>query len=143
MGQTLREMNVVSCSKCNRLFESFSGRQICPTCSIEEDRKFALVRKFIRAHKGAGVFEVSEACEVTTAAIINWVKEERLSFAEESNVVVECEECGTKIRMGRYCKTCKTKMIKNFQSVYKELKSAKVEAREKRSGVGMHFLNRR
>ena len=39
--------------------------------------------------------------------IKRWIREELLSFADDSPIGIECENCGTTIKTGRFCKTCK------------------------------------
>ena len=45
--------------------------------------------------------------KLTPKQIKQWVKEERLQFADDSPVVFQCETCGTSIKTGRYCDACK------------------------------------
>lgn len=149
---------IETCVRCGMLYESFYGRTTCPSCSLEEDQSFIKVRRYIHSHKDVGIYEVSEACDVSPTLIIDWVKEERLVFAEEAGVFLECEQCGLKIRSGKYCKTCKTKLVKTLSSAYDEIKeNADKEAREKpkrvlntddRTGVrfnktGLRFNNKK
>ena len=49
-----------------------------------------------------------EENDVSVKQIKQWVREERLSFTEESQITLECENCGAKILTGRFCEKCKT-----------------------------------
>ena len=51
---------------------------------------------------------------------LEWVREERLVFSEDSPLGLECEGCGTIIKTGRFCEKCKRKMETDFQSVIKK-----------------------
>ena len=62
--------------------------------------------------------EVSEVFEVSIAQIKQWIREERLSFAEDSMIGLDCESCGVTIKTGRFCKSCKEKLAKGFQNLY-------------------------
>lgn len=109
---------VVVCKQCNRLFNSISGKDICPQCSVILERDFQRVKKYIRRHDQAGVMEVSEACDVPTKYILRWIREERLFFAEDSEFGVPCMHCGVTINTGKYCVPCKKKMVNNLSSAY-------------------------
>lgn len=138
------EMYVDTCKKCHRLFQSYSKSDLCPTCQIEEDKKFKVVRKYIREHDRAGITEVSEACSISSKKILSWVREERLCFSSESEVGIQCLVCGVMILTGKYCTVCKKKMTTDLKSVYvnKEVEdeeSTKLQTKEKDK---MHFLNK-
>lgn len=57
---------------------------------------------------------MSEAMNIPAKQIKRWIREERLSFADDSPVGIECEGCGTMIKTGRYCPVCKEKFAKGF-----------------------------
>ena len=57
---------------------------------------------------------MSEAMNIPAKQIKRWIREERLSFADDSPVGIECEGCGTMIKTGRYCPVCKEKFTKGF-----------------------------
>jgi len=84
------------------------------------EEKFAMVKEYIYNHPGAGMQEVAEENDVSTMQIQKWIREERLAFSEDSVVGIECENCGTMIRTGRFCKACKDKLLNNLGSLYKE-----------------------
>ena len=41
-------MNVRNCRKCGKIFNYVSGLPICPACRDEAEKKFQVVKKFIR-----------------------------------------------------------------------------------------------
>lgn len=59
---------------------------------------------------------LSQECEVSVKQIKQWVREERLVFAEGSMEGIECEQCGKMIRTGRYCDECRVKITNNLRS---------------------------
>lgn len=142
---------IETCVRCGMLYESFYGRTTCPSCSLEEDQNFLKVRRYIQSHKTVGIYEASEACNVKPTLIINWIKEERLEFAEEAKVFVECEQCGFKISSGKFCKPCKNKLVKTLNTAYEDLKEGKVEERvprmrsfvKKDEKTGIRFNNKK
>ncbi len=110
-------MNIKNCRSCGRIFNYVAGAIICPACREGQEAKFQEVKEYVREHKGAGIAEVAEACEVEPAQIRQWLREERLEVTEDSAVFLNCEFCGAPIRCGRFCEKCKGSMKKDLQSV--------------------------
>lgn len=114
-------MDVRNCKNCGKLFNYINGLPpLCHSCIKELEDKFQVVKEYIYNHPGAGVAEVAEENEVTTTQIQKWIREERLEFSKESMVGLECENCGTLIRTGRFCQSCKDKLAINLGNLYKE-----------------------
>lgn len=107
-------MNVRNCRKCGRMFNYITGMPICPTCREAMEAKFQEVKEYIREHKGAGINEVAEACEIETAQITQWLREDRLELAADSAVMINCEKCGAPIRSGKYCDKCRANMTNSL-----------------------------
>lgn len=133
-------MDVRNCKGCSRLFNYLGGQQLCPDCIKALDVKFDEVREYVYDHPGAGMQQVAEEMDVSVAQIKRWIREERLSFSEESQVGLECEGCGKMIRTGRFCPDCKTKYINGFSSLHKPAQ-AEVKKEFKQSAK-MHFLDK-
>lgn len=108
-------MNVKNCRKCGRIFNYVAGPPICMKCREETEAKFQEVKKYVQEHTGADIAEVSEECKVDPAQIRQWIREERLQFAEDSPIMIACENCGAMIRSGRFCDKCKNEMANDFQ----------------------------
>lgn len=103
-------MEVITCKSCGKIFNYISGSRICPQCVKKMDEKFAEVKKYVYDHPKVGINELAEEMDVSIRQIKRWVKEERLCFSEDSPVGIECENCGTLIKTGRFCKACKDKL---------------------------------
>ncbi len=103
-------MDVRNCRNCGRLFNYLSGPSICPVCKEGLEKKFAQVKEYVRNNPGVGIQVVAEDNDVSIKQIRQWVREERLEFAEGSAVGIECEVCGANIRTGRYCDACKSRL---------------------------------
>lgn len=134
-------MNVRNCRKCGKIFNYVMGAPLCPVCREEMEKKFHEVKKFIQDHPGVGIPEVSEACEVEPSQIRQWVREERLEFAEGSVVDIACEKCGTPIRTGRFCDKCKAGMINTMNSVYKKPQAGQPLNTGNRDNPRMRYLD--
>lgn len=112
-------MNVRNCRICGRIFNYLSGPPVCPACREAAEAKFQEVKDYIREHRGVGMSEVAEACDVDPAQIRQWLREDRLEVTEDSAVFLNCESCGAPIRSGKFCDKCKQEMAKGFDQVLK------------------------
>ncbi len=132
-------MDVRNCKGCGRLFNYLSGPPLCQTCVAALDSKFEVVKEYIYDNPGVGMQEVSEELEVPIPQIKQWIREERLSFTEDSMIGLECESCGVSIRTGRFCKACKDKLAKGLTNLYPEEKPVEPQ-KETREKPKMTFL---
>lgn len=110
-------MNIRNCRVCGRIFNYLSGAPVCPSCRDKLEAKFQEVKEYIREHRGAGIQEVAEACDVDPAQIRQWLKDDRLEVTEDSPMFLNCESCGAPIRSGKFCEKCKNSMSKGFDEV--------------------------
>ena len=134
-------MNVRNCRYCKKLFNHVVGPPICPLCRDEQARKFQEVKKYIQDHRGATIHMVSEDCEVDINQINQWIREERLQFADDSPIRVSCERCGEMIRAGVYCDKCKLEMTTTLSSAYKKEIPVQEDPKKKKSEKDrMRFL---
>lgn len=138
-------MEVRNCRSCGRLFNYMGGGYfICGICKDELDKKFANVKKYIRENPKASMQQISEDNEVSVNQIEKWVREDRLVFADDSPIGIDCESCGAMIKSGRYCNVCADNIHRNLSSAYREEKKEapvqkKSDSREKDK---MRFLSK-
>lgn len=132
-------MEVRNCKDCGKLFNYIGGTPLCPACMKKLDEKYAEVKEYIYDNPGASINEVSEANEVSVNQIKKWVREEKLSFAEDSPVGLECEGCGKMIKTGRFCKECKNRMVKELDSFREKPQIVGVK-KETKDHAKMRFL---
>ena len=137
-------MNIKNCRKCGKIFNYVGGPQICQACAEALESKFQEVKAYISEHKQAsGLKEVSEACEVDINQIRQWVREERLTFGDDSVMGVECENCGAVIKTGRFCEKCKKEMANSLNDSFGIGRKAAPEAKKpEREAARMRFLDR-
>lgn len=129
-------MELMNCRNCKRLFNYITGERICPGCREALEQKFGEVKNYIRENPGKNINEVAEGCETTVKQIKIWVREERLSFTDDSLVGLECERCGKLIHSGRFCATCAGGLADAMTDAYKVQQVAR-----KKTGAGkMRFL---
>lgn len=113
-------MDVRNCARCGKIFNYITGQPICIECKSEIEKKFSEVKQYLRENPGANIQEVSEANKVEIRQIKQWIREERITFSEDSMVGIECELCGTMIKSGRFCSKCKLDIAAGLQSVTEE-----------------------
>lgn len=112
-------MEVRTCRSCGRLFNYVSGPARCPACADALEKKFQEVKTYIWNNKNATLGQISEDNDVSTGQLRQWVREERLSFSDDSPVGLDCEMCGAVIKTGRYCASCRNKINANLSTVLK------------------------
>lgn len=135
-------MNVRNCKSCGRLFNYVTGVPLCMSCRDEREQKFQEVKKYIEEHKHAGIQEVSQECEVEVKQIQQWIREERLSFADDSPIGINCEKCGTMIKTGRFCEKCKREVMNDLGSVRRIQPQQAPVRKSTKDDPRMRFLDR-
>ena len=113
-------MEVKACRMCGRLFNYIAGPPRCPACSDALEKKFQEVKAYIWDHRTATLQEISDENDVSVGQLRQWVREERLSFTDESPVGLECEMCGATVKTGRFCNNCKGRINQNLSSLIKK-----------------------
>ena len=135
-------MNVRNCRKCKRLFNYVVGPIICPACREEMEQEFQKVKKYVQEHAHCDIRTVSEECEVDPNQIRQWVREERLEFADDSAVGLNCERCGRTIKSGRFCEACKQDMSNTFSNAIRPNTSVQqAPKKDERQSPKMRFLD--
>lgn len=130
-------MELQNCRSCKRLFNYITGERICPACRELLEEKFQEVKKYIAENPGINANKVAEDCEVSLKQIKKWVREERLAFADDSLVGLECERCGRMVHSGRFCKECAGGLADAMQDAYRQ----QLMERKRKTGAGkMRFL---
>lgn len=133
-------MDVRNCKTCNKVFNYLGGAPICPDCQKKMDDKFDDVKRYVYDHPRCGMQEVANEMEVSIAQIRKWLKEERLAFAEGSDIALNCEKCNKKILTGRFCKECKATLTNELSGLYRQPEAPKIEPRRKTDNR-MRFLD--
>ena len=131
-------MDIRNCKKCNALM-NYDGNPLCPKCMKEMEQKFLDVRQYIYDNPTATMVKVSEELDVPIQQIKKWIREERLAFAKDSGMSIDCEKCGKPILTGRFCVDCRAAITDKFSSLYREPEAE----RKKSGGPGkMRFLQK-
>ncbi len=136
-------MNARNCKRCGRVFNYVSGMPLCPTCRDEMEEKFQTVKEYIQNNKDTTMKTVAEECEVDENQIKQWVREERLVFAEDSGIVFQCEICGKSIRTGRYCDKCKQDTMRSLAGAGRQQVMPQAPKKNTKENPRMRFLDNR
>ena len=135
-------MEVRNCKGCGRLFNYLHGQQLCPSCLSDLEDKFQSVKEFLRVNPKAPLNEITEENDVSVKQIKQWVREERLTFTEESQITLECEMCGGKVLSGRFCDKCKASLQHELSGAMRRHESPKKEQKAMTSSKDrMRFLD--
>ncbi len=111
-------MDIRNCTRCGKIY-NYDGFKICPSCRREDEEDFLKVREYLYDNPGATLHEVHEGTGVDTNKIIEFLRQGRLEVADDSNLILECEVCGTSIKSGRFCEKCAKDIQKELSSVIK------------------------
>lgn len=135
-------MNVKNCKKCGKLFNYAFGPQVCPDCLGAEEELFQKAKKYVQDNPGCDMQELSREIEVDASQIRQWIREERLQFADNSSITIQCEKCGASIRSGRFCEKCKNDMSHGLKDAFGLNKPVQRPEKKKRDSVEnkMRFL---
>ena len=117
-------MELSNCPRCGRLFAK-AFRDLCPACLKEIEQEYERCVAYLREKRQAAMQELSEETEVSVRQITQFIKEGRISVYQAPNLTYECELCGSPIREGHMCESCRTRLIRDMN-----------EARQETSAVG-------
>ncbi len=131
-------MNLKNCKKCGKMFNYIAGMPICPQCRENAEAQFQVVKKFVQENKQASIPEIVENCNVETKQIQQWIREERLFFADDSPVKINCEICGTQISTGRFCDKCKKETMNGLNVAGRRKETEHTETVKKDNNPRMH-----
>lgn len=112
---------IKNCRRCRKIIMYSVGPQLCEDCKKLEEEEFKKVRKFVRDYPGATIQEVSEATEVSQNTIHKYLKEGLLEVAENSPIAIQCENCGARIRSGRFCAQCSATLARDMMNAGRTL----------------------
>ena len=137
-------MNLRNCARCGKMFNYIGGQPICENCKKAVEEDFQKVKQYIIDNPAASLKEISEANEVTTKQIQQWIREERLMFSKDSPIQLLCEKCGEPIVTGRFCVKCKGDMATNLSDSFarpRQFQQQQQPNGRKGSSSGMRFMD--
>ena len=120
-----------------------TGPRICEDCKRLEDEEFELVRKFVRDFPGATAPEVSKETGVSVHLIYRFLKEGRLEVTDSSPIALLCENCGKRVKSGRFCVDCSKRLANEMITAGRILEqdySSKSD-KAKRAEAGLRYMH--
>ncbi len=119
-----------------------SYRNLCPSCIKQLEDKFVEIKEYIRDNKVASISEISDKFEVSTKQIEQWVREERLCFADDSPMgLLDVSAVVQRLRQGVTVDKCKGTMANKLDNLYKAPAAAPRTGRD-RDNARMRFLDK-
>jgi flagellar operon protein (TIGR03826 family) len=133
---------VRNCKRCKKIFMYVLGPQICDECKKREEEDYEKVRRFVKDYPGATIQEVSAATEVPTTLIYRFLREGRLEVSDESPITLQCENCGVRIRSGRFCIECSKRLARDMLNAGRSLNDVlRSEVSRDKDNVGLRYLH--
>lgn len=112
-------MNLDNCPRCGRLFvKNLMG--LCQPCIKELEHEYEICVDYLRENKGTNIQELSDATGISIKEITRFIREGRISIANAPNMMYPCEVCGTLIRDGHMCDSCRTRLRKDLTNAAKK-----------------------
>ncbi|GAA0377806.1 membrane protein [Paenibacillus motobuensis] len=127
------DMNLGNCPRCGRLFAK-NFRDLCPSCMKDIEAEYEKCLEYLREHKSATMIELSEATGVTTRQITKFIKEGRISIANNPNMMYPCEVCGVLIYEGNMCDSCRNRLARDISAATREEEAKAANQEDRRNG---------
>lgn len=129
-------MNLANCPRCGKLFAN-NFRDICPSCIREIEEEYEKCLKYLREEKLATIQDVSDGTGVSIRQITKFIREGRISIANNPNLMYPCEVCGVLIREGNMCDSCRSRLTRDLTAAVKE-ESTKKSGSDDKPGSGAY-----
>ncbi len=130
-------LNLGNCPRCGKLFAN-NFRDICPACIKEIEEEYERCLKYLREEKTATIQEVHEATGVSIKQITKFIKEGRISVANNPNMMYPCEVCGTMIREGNMCDSCRARLTRDLTAAAKKEALRPNDKEDRQGGSGAY-----
>lgn len=122
------------CPRCQNMFCYIGiGPKICTKCKELDEEEFNKVKDYVYEHSNASIMEVSKETGVRVIRIKNYLRDGRLMIPDSSPIFLDCENCGTSIRFGRFCRECAESLSNEIKN---ELKLDEYQIGEKPKSLG-------
>lgn len=126
-------MNLGNCPRCGRLFAK-NFRDLCPSCMKDIEAEYEKCLEYLREYKSATMAELSDATGVSIRQITKFIKEGRISIADNPNMMYPCEVCGILIYEGNMCDSCRSRLARDLSAVTREEQGKAAGEEDKRGG---------
>ena len=110
-------MELRVCEVCKRMFQGIGENNVCPRCMISHEEAFNRVKDYLRKCPGTAMPILSEETGVSIPVLEQYLRQERIEIAPNSQVMLACNKCGAEIVTGMYCEPCGRSIIGEFQKI--------------------------
>ena len=128
-------MDVKSCKKCGRLFNSILDYQLCDSCKRFMESSLQRTEYLLKANPSLSVEQLAEEAGVEISTIHEWIENGSLILPDNSSVIATCKNCGARISSGQYCDSCKQQIRSGLRQLDD---SFKAQLKDGSTGNGMH-----
>ncbi|WP_151733754.1 flagellar protein [Paenibacillus tengchongensis] len=116
-------MNVDNCPRCGRLYVK-NPSELCQSCLKELEHQYEICVDYLRKNRGTNIQELSDVTGISIKEITRFIREGRISIANAPNMMVACEVCGTLIREGHMCDSCRSRLSKDINQIKQTMEDA-------------------
>ncbi|MFN0224529.1 flagellar protein [Paenibacillus sp. KR2-11] len=110
-------LNVENCNRCGKIYMK-NNFGVCPACIKEIELQYEKCLKFLRENRGCSMQELSEGTEVSMKQIMKFIRDGRISIKNNPNMSYECDACGSSIREGNLCDSCRSRLMKDTSDLH-------------------------
>lgn len=129
-------LNIANCPRCGKIFaRGFSD--VCANCHKEIEKQYEACVQYLRENRGATINDLSEAVDVSIKQITKFIREGRISLYNAPNMSYPCDACGTLIREGHMCDTCRKKLTNQVNRMNEA--ASEMNQQERRRGLGFQI----
>lgn len=133
-------MNIENCPRCGKIFVK-NIRGVCYACMKELDQQCNQCIEYLRENRQCMIQELSEATGVSVKQITLFIREGRISIADNPKLAYSCEVCGTMIREHKICDGCRQRLAKGIKDAEEDEKR-KQEARSQEGRMSYNIRDR-
>ena len=72
---------VKNCRKCNIVFLSNEGSELCKKCESDEEETYKTIRDFLYANPGISIHDLSEKLNISVRRIEHFIRKGRLNIS--------------------------------------------------------------
>lgn len=130
-------LNVANCPRCGRIYAK-TMKNLCPDCVKQEEELYELVYRYLRDNPKSTVQQVSDNTGVPEERILTFLRQDRITSSEWSQLAYPCERCGTtQINSGRFCESCTREMQQSLETAARSIRSTDDTQRSKGYHTGV------
>lgn len=115
--------NIANCPRCGKIFAK-GLTEVCRNCQKDIELEYEKCVEYLRENRGATIYEVSDATEVSVRQVTKFIREGRISLMNAPNLGYPCESCGEPIRQGNLCDDCRGRFVKQAQRLQEDQQRA-------------------